>query len=185
MRFLALVVLWTVILGTVWTYSRISDSLQPSQPDRESREASGVFDIHVTPSFQISGQDNPQLIVTLNGEEIHRTNQAIMAGKPIVIGNTPVLAGENRVFIQVGPLPLTETEKDQAAEAFLLGDEESASRSEFVCVRLQIFRDGIRIPGGDFTEHADGRSEITMERKFFVSSAELSPVPVHSTGQLP
>lgn len=184
MRPLLVTFLGLFCLGIVWTYSSFAEWLKPPTPEYVTEKAQGLFSARIQLSFdqandstQNQGNDeNTFLQFKLNGKKVHVVTQPIQATQIIEVDNLNVDVGENRIFVSATSLTISEEDKLKNAESFLL-DEPPKALPTFLCVRVQIYRDGILVQGADFTAHADGLDTIILDKKFTIDS---SPVREHT-----
>ena len=189
MRPILVGLLCVFFLGTVWSYARLSSWLTPTQPDYQFEVATGDYSIQITTNYDLASSGENQLIARLNGEEVYGSPEGVVAGVPVTIRGLPVRAGENHLFVEVPASQQDAQKQIDRAAAFLLSDEKndsSASKTEknpksnsqkkvFRFVRVQIFRDGIPVFGGDLTTHLDSRDVAISEIFFFAFKTDKIP----------
>jgi len=192
MRPILVGLLCVFFLGTVWSYARLSNWLTPTQPEYQFKVAAGDYSIQLTTNYDLVASGENQVIVRLNGQEVYGSPDKVVAGVTLTIGGLPVRAGENYVFAEVAGSQKDAQQQIDGAAAFLLSDEKddasntSTSKTEthpksnpekklFRFVRVQIFRDGIPVSGGDVTTHLDSR-DVAISEVFF-SAFESNDVP--------
>lgn len=174
MRPFLVIILAFTCLGTVWSYSRISKWLSPPPPEFMSEAAQGHFSLRIQLSFDQTAVSQENLVVLLNGKTIHHSNQKITAGTMIELETVPVISGENSLHVSVKAPLLENEQREKEAESFLLDNLATTTLPTFLCCRVQVFRDGVRIPGGDLTVHADGKPVIIVDGNFRVAVTKQS-----------
>lgn len=188
MRPILVGLLCVFFLGTVWSYARLSSWLTPTQPDYQFEIATGDYSIQITTNYDLARSGENQVIARLNGKEVYGSPEGVVAGVTVTIRGLPVRAGENHLFVEVPASPQDSQQQIDRAAAFLLSDEandasnSSASKTEansqkkiFRFVRVQIFRDGIPVSGGDLTTHLDTRDVAISEIFFFAFESNKIP----------
>lgn len=169
MRPFLVFILTFACLGTVWSYSRISKWLSPPPPELITEAAQGHFSLQIQLSFDQASSAEENLVVVLNGKTIHHSNLKLTASTLTELETVPVTGGENHLHVSVKSPVLSKAQRQKNAESFLLDNVDTTLSPHFQCCRVQVFRDGIRIPGGDLTAHADGKSVIIIDGKFSVA----------------
>lgn len=173
MRPFLVLVIGVVCLGTVWTYARISEWLKPGAPQNVSVAAAGHYSLKIRFSYDQSGVSDDNLVVRLNGQQVFAKQEPNTSAEEVIIDELPVKLGENRLFVSAQSEQLSKEQQQQNAEAFLLGQDDR-TKTAMICIRVQVFKDSLQVPGGDFTTHADGQSLIILDEQFDVAPADSS-----------
>lgn len=192
MRPILVGLLCVFFLGTVWSYARFANWLTPTQPDYQFEVAAGDYSIQLTTNYDLATSGEDQVIIRLNGKEVYGSPDSLVAGITLTIKGLPVRVGENHVFAEVAASQKDSQQQMDVAAAFLLSDEkhdaDNSSESKtntnpksnpqkkvFRFVRVQIFRDGIPVSGGDITTHLDSHDVAISE--IFFSAFKTNKIP--------
>ncbi|MEC9094021.1 MAG: hypothetical protein VX438_15030 [Planctomycetota bacterium] len=175
MRPFLVLLLMLVFLGTVATYAWISNWLKPASPVHATQQADGDYSLKIQISFDqtVDSQDN--LKVLLNGTRVFTTKNRIPSSEVIELQDLPVRLGKNRLHVSLNTPSFTYHQRVKTAESFLLDEPLKATNNGFRCCRVQIFHNGGRLPGGDFTVHADGKPQIIVDATFNVADSQSHP----------
>lgn len=125
MRFIAVIIIWIVIIGGLSFYINLRDSQQV--PTVQAKALETVTDAHfrveITPTFGVeadpfalagdSGSD-AALVVRLSGVDINTTDTPLERGETLIIDDVQgFVVGNNELFLDASP-PLTESSMSHA-----------------------------------------------------------------------
>jgi hypothetical protein len=120
MRFVLCLLIWILVVGGLWGYTRHRDAGLPENPPvtEAIAHAEGNYLLEITPTFSVeedpfalqsdSGRP-PSIELRLNGHILEHPDVAMNRGNVMQIRDLPeLLAGFNEIYISVSP-PLSET----------------------------------------------------------------------------
>ncbi|WP_136796317.1 hypothetical protein [Desulfosediminicola ganghwensis] len=130
MRFVLTAVIWIVIVGGLWGYTRqrlqAEAGIERIQP--QLVQVTQKFDLILTPTFSVEPdpfalQVTDELAVTMdlriNGQQVAIAADSLQRGVPLVIEDVRGLVeGQNEIYVQASP-PLSESEKSHAVRVQL------------------------------------------------------------------
>ncbi len=131
MRLVVAAVVWMTMVGGLSAFMNHRVAVAPAQR-LDLREATGVFRLEVTPSFEAQpdpfaliteeGERPAALRVSLNGSEVVRLDETVAGGGAIVVEPVPGLVeGRNEFFIEANP-PVEHADKSHAVRVRLTQD---------------------------------------------------------------
>ncbi len=131
MRFFLTILIWIVIIGGLFVYSRQRNSIEAGIQIQNpaTREAVDVYALQITPTFSI--EKDPFALQTeeeaasgvelrLNGASLSVTAENLQRGIPWKLENVAgVVVGNNEIYVQASP-PLFESHQEHGVRVQLL-----------------------------------------------------------------
>lgn len=131
MRFILTVVIWVVIVGGLWTYSRQREIAEAGIV-REKPVITAIeekYTLRLTPTFsvekdpfalQVEGETGMGVDLRLNGSPVEVAADSLQRGIPWVLESVDgLVVGHNEIYLQASP-PLVESEREHGVRVQLV-----------------------------------------------------------------
>lgn len=132
MRFILTILVWVVIVGGLWSYSRQREIVEAGivRQNPTIAQVEEVYSLRVTPTFSIEpdpfalqteeGSDNTAVELRLNGTAISVAGDSLRRGIPWILAKVDGLAaGHNEIYVQASP-PLAESNLEHGVRVQLV-----------------------------------------------------------------